>query len=74
MSADAIITLAIGIAAAIYIGVTMRRSARKLLKTSRGTGAACGSCSGCGTADGHANSEDKCTERNSLVVLGEKSP
>ena len=74
MSVDIIITLAIGAAAAVYVGLTMRRSARKLLGTSRGTGSACGSCSGCGTPEGHADSEDTCSAKNSpLVVLGEKS-
>ena len=73
MSMDLLITLAIGLVAATYIGILTRRSARKLLKTSRGTGTACGSCSGCGTKEGHAESEDKCEVRNSLVVLGEKS-
>jgi hypothetical protein len=74
MSIDLIITLAIGAVAALYIGLTMRRSARKLLGTSRGTGSACGSCSGCGTSEGHADSEDSCSVKNApLVVLGEKS-
>lgn len=76
MSIDSIITLAIGIAAAIYVGVMMRRSARKLLGASQGNSSSggCGSCSGCGTAEGHAESEESCNVRNSLVVIGEKSP
>lgn len=73
MSIDLIITIAIGLVAVTYVGIITRRSARKLLRTSRGTGTACGSCSGCGTKDGHADSEDKCSVRNTLVVLGEKS-
>jgi hypothetical protein len=74
MSTDLIITIAIGIVAMGYVGFVARRSARKLLGTSRGTGSGCSSCSGCGTADGHADDEDSCTERNSLVILGNKSP
>jgi hypothetical protein len=74
MSVDLIITLAIGLVAAAYIGVVTRRSARKLLGTSRGTGSACGSCSGCGTTDGHADNEESCDARDTLVVLGQKTP
>jgi hypothetical protein len=74
MSADLIITLAIGLVAATYIGFVTRRSARKLLGTSRGTGVACGGCSGCGTADGHADNEESCDARDKLVVLGQKTP
>ena len=74
MSVDIIITLVIGAGAAVYVGFTMRRSARKLLGTSRGSGSACGSCSGCGTPEGHADSEENCSAKNSpLVILGEKS-
>ena len=74
MSTDLIVTLAIGLVAAAYIGFVTRRSARKLLGTSRGSGAACGSCSGCGTADGHADNEESCSAKDTLVVLGHKTP
>jgi len=74
MSTDLIITIAIGVAATGYVGFVARRSAGKLLGTSRGTSTGCTSCSGCGTPDGHADNEESCTERNSLVVLGNKSP
>ncbi len=73
MSTDLLITLAIGLVATGYVVFIARRSARKLLNTSRGTGSACGSCSGCGTSKGHAENEESCTERDSLVVLGKKS-
>jgi len=73
MSLDTIITLALGMAAAVYLAVTMRRSARRLLATSRGTGSACKSCSGCGSSAGHAESEETCQVRDTLVVLGQKS-
>ena len=73
MNMDLIITLAIGLVAATYVGIVTRRSARKLLGASRDTGSTCGSCSGCGTKEGHADSEDTCGVRDGLVVLGEKS-
>ena len=74
MGTELLITLGIGLVAATYIGIVTRRSARKLLGTSRGTGAACGSCSGCGTADGHADNEESCSAKDTLVVLGKKTP
>jgi len=72
MSIDVIVTIAIGLVAAVYIGAKVRRSAISLLEPSSADGCG-GGCSGCGTPDGHADSEENCTVRETLITLGKKT-
>lgn len=73
MSADVIVTAVIGLGASIYVGRMALASWRRLTAPARGQ-SACGGCSGCGTSEGHADTEDDCEVRASeLVVLGTKT-
>ena len=70
MSADVIVTAIIGLVASIYVGRMALASWRRLTAPARGQ-SACGGCSGCGTTDGHAETEDECEVRASeLITLG----
>ena len=75
MSIDVLITLGIGLVAVIYVARIARQSAKRMLAPRPGQ-SACGGCSGCGTPEGHADSEDSCSVRlappDTLVVLGRK--
>ena len=74
MSVDTLITIGLGLAAASYVAVLVRRSTRKFLVASKqAAGSACGGCSGCGTPDGHADSEESCTANEGLIELGKKT-
>jgi hypothetical protein len=74
MSGDTLITLLIGAVALFYVVRLVVSWARNLLTISKSDGSeACDACSGCGTPGAPSDSEETCSAKDKLVVLGQRS-